>query len=233
MTKSRFKHLRNPEGILDHCGDNAITLAARYAQIDRAAAYHRIYTDFEAAAQQGIDLTVLDIGCGSGDDALAFAQMGHHVTAVEPSDLIDIAKEKNNSPRIKYVSDTLPDLKRVTSKPVFDAVVLGAVIQYIHPQDLRASLKRMSQNLKQGGKLYISYPNPPSRAHQYKLPLDKLMSSMQDYNHFARSMGKAPMLIDGIPQTIADKGGRLGVDGTPVMFHNIVFQKSMTKDFQP
>jgi SAM-dependent methyltransferase len=228
MTKDRFRHLRNPDGILDHCGEHAKALAARYAQIDRAAAYPRIYADFEAAAKQDIDLTVLDIGCGSGDDAFAFAQMGHHVTAVEPSDLLDIAKEKNSSSRIQYVSDTLPDLKRVTSKPIFDAVVLGAVIQYIHPQDLRSALKRVTQNLKQGGRLYISYPNPPSRPHQYKLPLDKLMSTMQDYNHFARSMGKAPMLIDGIPQTIADKGGRLGVDGTPVMFHNIVFQKSMT-----
>ena len=231
MSNKNFKHLKNPDGILDHCGKNSADLAARYEQVNRQAAYPHMYGDFQDAASSDTALKILDIDCGSGDDAFIFAQMGHLVTAVEPSDLRKIAEEKHAHSRIKYVDDTLPELNRVTSKPVFDAAVLGAVAQYIHPQDLRPSLKRISQSLKKGGKLYISYPNPPSRPHQFKLPLQTLLSTMQEYNHFARSCGKAPMLIHGIPESIPDKGGRLGVDGRPVMFHNIVFQKSMTQGF--
>lgn len=223
---NKFQTQRNPAGILDHCGKNTATLAARYAATNRAIAYPHIYSDFQAAANSGKSLNILDVGCGSGDDAFAFAHMGHFISAVEPSDLRNIAIAQHSHPRITYIDDTLPTLSEVASDPVFDAVLLSAVIQYIHPLDLAPSIARLVESLKPAGKLYISYPNPPSRPHQFDLPLKKLEGLVKDYNESATVNGAASLKRHCRPMSIPDSKGRVSVDGSPLMFHNITFRKS-------
>src|SRR4029077_13361307 len=54
---------------------------------------------------------VLDIGSGTGRDAAWFADMGHRVVAVEPTDAMRLrAMALHPSPRIEWLNDCLPDL---------------------------------------------------------------------------------------------------------------------------
>ena len=72
---------------------------------------------------------IVDVGAGTGRDAAWFVQLGHSVLAVEPTDHLRAAgMELHPSPRITWISDTLPDLKRTLERgEVFDCVVLCAV----------------------------------------------------------------------------------------------------------
>ena len=54
---------------------------------------------------------LLDIGAGTGRDAATFADKGHRVVAVEPTDALRTwAQALHPSQRIEWVADGLPDL---------------------------------------------------------------------------------------------------------------------------
>jgi 2-polyprenyl-3-methyl-5-hydroxy-6-metoxy-1,4-benzoquinol methylase len=75
---------------------------------------------------------VLDIGAGTGRDAGWFAAKGFDVIAVEPS--IGMSSEGwrlHPNPRIRWVTDRLPDLDQVKQLGIaFDVVMLTAVWQH-------------------------------------------------------------------------------------------------------
>src|SRR5207245_1025188 len=119
---------------------NATSLAEGYAKIDRRSVHPNLFEYLAAASHTGSVLDVLDIGAGSGNDAFAIAQLGHKVTAVEPSALLDIALRDHTNPRITYVRDALPNLTSQQDKQ-FDVVLLSAVWQYIDPSERVESLK--------------------------------------------------------------------------------------------
>lgn len=50
---------------------------------------------------------LLDVGAGTGRDAVWLASLGHDVVAVEPS-----AAQLHPEPRIRWLDDGLPDLRR-------------------------------------------------------------------------------------------------------------------------
>jgi SAM-dependent methyltransferase len=61
---------------------------------------------------------ILDVGAGTGRDAAALAEMGHNVVAVEPTtEFINTAKEIRRSHTIQRVSDSLPNLESLGSRP--------------------------------------------------------------------------------------------------------------------
>src|SRR6266851_5151520 len=54
---------------------------------------------------------VLDIGSGAGGDAASFAELGHSVVAVEPTDELRIpAMARHPSSSIEWLDDGLPNL---------------------------------------------------------------------------------------------------------------------------
>lgn len=218
---------KNPNGIADHNGHEAILLSQRYASINRTTIYPKMYQAFQNAADKGKVLRILDIGCGSGDDALLFAKMGHSVVGIDPSDLRSIAEEKNAHKNIIYIDDSLPDLNQLKGLGQFDAVNMSAVLQYIHPDDRVASFVRIATKMKQGAKLYLSYPTPPSRPHQYELALRDLFNTLQEANTLCRDQGFSPLLMEEVPTTIPDSKGRQSADGRPIVFHNVTLQRSL------
>ena len=116
-------------------------------------------------------LTLLDVGSGYGDTAMALADRCGHVTALEPaSDLHEVAMQRAQAGRpvenMTFLHGGVEDLGNVDA---FDIVVLDNVYEHLPDQPL--ALERIARSLKDGGALYLLVPNKlwPVEAH-YGLP---------------------------------------------------------------
>ena len=104
----------------------------------------------------------LDIGAGSGRDALAMTVRGLDVTAAEPSAglrAIGAAKDA----RVRWIDDRLPDLTAVRrSGERYDFILCSAVLMLIPPAELGASVATMADLLARGGRLGLNLRAPRS-----------------------------------------------------------------------
>lgn len=111
---------------------------------------------------------VLDIGAGTGRDAAALAEMGHSVTAVEPTAEFRIgARDRHPSPQIEWRDDSLPDLKSLAGRHgEFDLILSSAVWMHLDEGQRRRAMPNVARLLRPGGVLFLSLrhgPIPPSR----------------------------------------------------------------------
>lgn len=101
---------------------------------------------------------VLDVGCGTGQLALALAQKGYQVTAVDLIDgMLDGGRQAN--PDVRWVNAPFSD--SVAPRGSFDAVVALGYLEY--QERAGKELVRMGRLLKPGGLLLLSVPNTLSR----------------------------------------------------------------------
>lgn len=102
---------------------------------------------------------LLEVGAGSGRDALWFSNRGLSVTCVEPSAVMrEIIRCKlHGKPDVDVVDDCLPLLTKVKRKgKTFDVISVLAVWMHIHPHDRRAALGNMLKILNDDGVLCMS-----------------------------------------------------------------------------
>ena len=177
----------NQRGIDDHT-TNAEDLQARYRTIDRAAIYPPAFLDY--VSETRVPLSILDVGSGAGNNAFFLATKGHHITAIEPSGLMKVAKRDHAHANITYVEDQLPALAS-QGDAKFDAILLDSVWHYIDPAERIASLTRLAQLLKPRGKLVVMYPTPPSRDYQFEVPPKTFLQDIATAN---RQLPKAQQL---------------------------------------
>lgn len=212
----------NQAGIDDHNGPNAELLAQRYASIDKRKIYPEIYQYIDKAAAEGRSFSVLDIGSGSGDDAIEIANAGHHVVGVEPSDLRHIAVRDHSHPNVEYRNGMLPKLETIHADEKFDLVILSAVWQYIAPEDRLSSLKRIAETIKPNGKLILVYPSPPSREHQYEASPEMLRADIEAAN--AQLPKSKKLSINGEPLVMPDVSGRKSLDGRDLNYYTFTIE---------
>lgn len=95
---------------------------------------------------------ILDAGCGSGRDALAFKQMGYDVTAFDAS-----------GPMAEIASQTLGQQVQVlrfedlSFDDAFDGIWACASLLHVNKADLPSVLTRLGNALHQSGVLYVSF----------------------------------------------------------------------------
>jgi SAM-dependent methyltransferase len=111
---------------------------------------------------------ILDIGAGTGRDAGAFAEMGHSVVAVEPTEeLRSRAVALHQSPLIEWLDDSLPDLRVLQARgEVFDLAMLTAVWMHLDEPQRRRGMPILAGLVREGGLLILSLrhgPVPPGR----------------------------------------------------------------------
>lgn len=106
---------------------------------------------------------VLDIGAGSGRDAVWFASRGHPVVAVEPvADLSAMAHDLDGNTQVEWITDALPDLAALEGRDgTFDLVWLCAVWHHLDTGMRSATLARIAALLKPGGRLIMSLRQSP------------------------------------------------------------------------
>lgn len=99
--------------------------------------------------------TALDIGAGSGRDALALSELKLCVTAVEPAKpLMDKGLELTGD-KVTWKTDILPELSSL-NKNTFDIILVSAVWMHLTKEQQRQSLSRLSTLLNDKGILVIT-----------------------------------------------------------------------------
>ncbi len=101
---------------------------------------------------------VLDIGAGTGRDAGYFADQGHEVVAVEPTDALRLpAMALHPSPDIEWVDDYLPDLTTIRHyRGTFDLVTLSPVWMHLDEVQRECGMAEVAQLVKPGGTLILT-----------------------------------------------------------------------------
>lgn len=113
--------------------------------------------DMESLYQPFLELLpqsarILDLGCGSGRDSLAFKNKGYYVDAMDYSEeLVKKATELTDIP-VKYQS--FYDLNEVS---VYDGIWACASLLHCQRNRLSEVLEKMVQALKPHGVIYMSF----------------------------------------------------------------------------
>ena len=95
---------------------------------------------------------ILDAGCGSGRDVIAFKNGGYEVEAFDASEEIcRIAAEKTGIP-VKQQS-----FEELEGEESYDGIWACASLLHVRLHDLPDALQRFYQLLRQNGTLYVSF----------------------------------------------------------------------------
>jgi SAM-dependent methyltransferase len=106
---------------------------------------------------------VIDIGAGTGRDAAAFADLGHSVTAVEPTpELRAQAQRLHPQSAITWIDDSLPDLDRVHALGErWDLVMLTAVWMHLDQAQRERAMARVAPLVQPGGLMALTLRHGP------------------------------------------------------------------------
>lgn len=114
-------------------------------------------------------INILDVGAGSGRDAATLSEMGHNVTAVEPSsEMLNYAKLLHSDENIKWIKDFLPNLSRVYGK--YDLILLSAVWMFITEQESDIAFDRLIELLNDSGYIIFLLRHGPSEKTMRDVP---------------------------------------------------------------
>ena len=109
-----------------------------------------VYNEFTKIIPKGG--SILDAGCGSGRDTLAFINMGYKVTAFDASPVL--AHLATNHTGIPIKSHKFLDLSDIST---FDAVWACASLLHVSREELPINILKLSRTLKENGILYASF----------------------------------------------------------------------------
>jgi SAM-dependent methyltransferase len=126
--------------------DRAETFFAETVDVDMAPLYDRFLARVPSGGQ------ILDAGCGSGRDALAFLRLGYAVTAFEASPTLA---------RLATAHCGLPvEVRRfqeIEWEDRFDGIWACASLLHVPMAELPEVLGRLGRTLKPDGVLYVSF----------------------------------------------------------------------------
>jgi SAM-dependent methyltransferase len=151
----------NGTRILEDYAREASDLVESFERIRAADVYANVAHLLPAKSSR-----IADIGAGTGRDAAWFVQLGHSVLAVEPTDHLRTAgMALHPSPRITWISDTLPDLQRTLERgEVFDCVILCAVWQHLSSDERARAMPNLSRLLAHDGRFFMILRHEPPDA---------------------------------------------------------------------
>jgi SAM-dependent methyltransferase len=116
--------------------------------------------------------SVLEIGSGTGNVALALAAMGHQVVASEIADTpLGILRQRVIGTSIRVVKANALTLQIPQE---FDLVWSNDLIEHLHPEDARTHLQLVRTHLKPGGRYALVTPNKYSGPHDISAGFDKV-----------------------------------------------------------
>ena len=145
---------RGTDGYAEH----ASALIPRYEQISFEE-HHRV----ELHLLPTVPGRVLDIGAGTGADAAWFANRGHSVVAVEPTEAFrSAAMRLHASPLIEWLDDALPELEiLLTRGQRFDTIMLSGVWMHLDEAERRIGMPRLATLLAPDGVIVSSLRHGP------------------------------------------------------------------------
>ncbi len=120
---------------------------------------------------------ILDVGCGSGQVILPFAQLGFNVLGTDISqELINIAKHKcAKYPKIDFKVSPFENI--ILPEGSVDAIVCGMAWHWVTPE---IRYKKALEFLKQGGTLALSWYHQDKTKSTF---VDEVRSKLGKYSH--------------------------------------------------
>ncbi|MFJ6724782.1 class I SAM-dependent methyltransferase [Streptomyces sp. NPDC091281] len=119
---------------------------------------------------------VLDVGAGTGRDAVALARRGYQVVAAEPvRELREVAKSFNPCEDVRWVEDSLPALSHLQGP--FELVLLSAVWMHLAPAERGQAMERLATLLTPAGLLVVSLRRgvPPTDRVMFDVPAEEVV----------------------------------------------------------
>ena len=156
--------------------------AARFqAQYDSVAA-EDVHAEWASLLQGRTPGPALDIGAGSGRDALWLTQKGWQVTAVEPAQGLRERGQQTTGDPVQWRDSLLPHLSDLdTPDRGYDLILLSAVCMHLLPSDRPQAFTRLVELLSTTGLLIITLrfgPSDPERP-MYAVSVDELAQLAQ------------------------------------------------------
>lgn len=108
------------------------------------------YQPFLERLPQGA--SILDAGCGSGRDSLAFKQLGYKVTAIDGSKELCKLATKHIGQEVKHMR-----FQEIDFQDEFDGIWACATLLHVPSKELPQIINRLSRALKKGGICYASF----------------------------------------------------------------------------
>ncbi|CAA0096466.1 Uncharacterised protein [BD1-7 clade bacterium] len=167
---------------MDFYSKNAATLATQYNQLNPKTLHAAwLYT-----LPSGLG-KLLDIGAGSGRDALWFAEKGWQVTAVEPcSAFIEMIPEHDN---IEIIRDSLPDLA-ATPSDVCQLILVSAVWMHLTPLQQAAALTVIKPRMDADTLLIITWRNDTEDSQREFYPVNSELFGSAQIHSTSDQMGR-------------------------------------------
>jgi SAM-dependent methyltransferase len=116
--------------------------------------------DFYLALAGEARLTILDLGCGTGLIADAYAAKGHDVTGVDPaSAMLDVARRKPNGAKLEWICAAAEAYR---SAKRFDLIIMtGHAFQVLLADaDVLAAFATMREHAMPGARIVFESRNP-------------------------------------------------------------------------
>lgn len=106
---------------------------------------------------------IIDIGSGTGRDAVWFADKGHKVLAVEPTaELREAAAQLHPSPGISWLDDSLPELTIVRKlRRNFDLVMMSAVWMHLNERVRQMAMVHVASIMAPRARLFMTLRHGP------------------------------------------------------------------------
>jgi SAM-dependent methyltransferase len=110
-------------------------------------------------------VTIIDVGCGTGNLAVRLAGLGHPVTGVDPAAAsLDVARTKPYADAVTWIEGDATALP-AAGRPADLAFMTGNVAQvFLTDEDWTATLRAIAAALRPGGRFVFETRRPARRA---------------------------------------------------------------------
>jgi SAM-dependent methyltransferase len=189
--------------------ENADELIARYEAVAFAAKHEALLRLIPNPCMR-----VLDVAAGAGGDAAWLAERGSTVVAVEPTaEFRAYARRRHASPKIEWIDDSLPRLRRVVRRrETFDLILIAAVWMHLEEGERSAAMPVVASLLSPGGLLYISLRHGAIPEGRRMFDVTATETSAK-----ARAAGLRPLLEAASP-SLQERNREAGITWSQLVF---------------
>ncbi|MDV3503275.1 class I SAM-dependent methyltransferase [Marinobacter sp. M-5] len=140
----------------------------------------------------------LDVGAGSGRDALALAERGWDVVAVEPAaELRRLGESATAHRSIQWVDDSMPDLTQIRKLSYrFDLILVSAVWMHLPPTARERAFRILTELLGPSGLLVITLRHGPGDGEREFYAVSRV-----ELDRLARQCAVMPVPLSKMPRT--------------------------------